>query len=232
MRKRDVGSPGSIPACAGEPTPGAVFRERPEVYPRVCGGTARIQLERAHDRGLSPRVRGNPVWEDDATTPGGSIPACAGEPVRSRSRPIRSTVYPRVCGGTGCPAPSAASRRGLSPRVRGNHASPALGNLGGRSIPACAGEPLPGGRTRRQESVYPRVCGGTVSTRRTTPSTTGLSPRVRGNHGFNRQANPRLRSIPACAGEPEIFECHALVLQVYPRVCGGTDRRPNGIVAS
>ena len=52
-------SPGSIPACAGEPQPGRTFKAWRRVYPRVCGGT---QLSRCTGRllpGLSPRVRGN-----------------------------------------------------------------------------------------------------------------------------------------------------------------------------
>ena len=51
---------------------------------------------------------------------------------------------------------------------------------------------------------------------------TGLSPRVRGNP--YRRASRRLpsRSIPACAGEPYISTPYIAILQVYPRVCGGT----------
>ena len=52
--------PGSIPACAGEPS--CVPRSRP-IGP-----------------GLSPRVRGNPSDHLQAIVTKGSIPACAGEP--------------------------------------------------------------------------------------------------------------------------------------------------------
>ena len=51
---------------------------------------------------------------------------------------------------------------------------------------------------------------------------TGLSPRVRGN----RQARGGIRghhgSIPACAGEPSRCGPCRAVVEVYPRVCGGT----------
>ena len=53
--------------------------------------------------------------------------------------------------------------------------------------------------------VYPRVCGGTLSV---------------GSHG---RLLKRMRSIPACAGEPfEDVKPAAVYWPVYPRVCGGT----------
>ena len=60
----------------------------------------------------------------------------------------------------------------------------------------------------------------------------GLSPRVRGNlyHWHARQRI--LRSIPACAGEPNYGNCIGGWQTVYPRVCGGTGigSRQRGIV--
>ena len=73
-----------------------------------------------------------------------------------------STVYPRVCGGTGSPARPGRGQAGLSPRVRGNRHQdrPAADRRG--SIPACAGEPNVGQQLRAERRVYPRVCGGTA----------------------------------------------------------------------
>ena len=50
---------GSIPACAGEPRPGAELPRPRPVYPRVCGGTLTLVVFLTGDFGLSPRVRGN-----------------------------------------------------------------------------------------------------------------------------------------------------------------------------
>ena len=50
---------------------------------------------------------------------------------------------------------------GLSPRVRGNLGNGVNVNLGGGSIPACAGEPNGGKQPSGAAEVYPRVCGGT-----------------------------------------------------------------------
>ena len=58
----------SIPACAGEPQQPTPAVERPEVYPRVCGGTVIPQRAGRLWAGLSPRVRGN------QSSPAASIP--------------------------------------------------------------------------------------------------------------------------------------------------------------
>ena len=71
-------------------------------------------------KGLSPRVRGNPSTISTATTSGGSIPACAGEPSIEERRANRGRVYPRVCGGTQAETWTNVLLEGLSPRVRGN----------------------------------------------------------------------------------------------------------------
>ena len=71
-------------------------------------------------KGLSPRVRGNPVMRLSLPGCQGSIPACAGEPSGSHTHSSTAPVYPRVCGGTYWRARCTASSVGLSPRVRGN----------------------------------------------------------------------------------------------------------------
>ena len=75
----------SIPACAGEPASCPSSSPSAWVYPRVCGGTIGGRGGRNGGRGLSPRVRGNPVVRLKGHLGIGSIPACAGEP-------------PRICG--------------------------------------------------------------------------------------------------------------------------------------
>ena len=173
----------SIPACAGEPgAPKSGWMGR-EVYPRVCGGTRRTAPTTGAGTGLSPRVRGNPGCRVNTVTCGGSIPACAGEPVWQRRQRLGVRVYPRVCGGTGRAVRSARNGVGLSPRVRGNRDKRITDRMGYRSIPACAGEPRRRRRLRRRSAVYPRVCGGTAVGDRTGDAVDGLSPRVRGNRG-------------------------------------------------
>ena len=97
---------GSIPACAGEPLSSVHHFRSTQVYPRVCGGTSREPRASTYTktvcRGLSPRVRGNPLAAALAAAALGSIPACAGEPVPEWRRKRWAKVYPRVCGGTIC----------------------------------------------------------------------------------------------------------------------------------
>ena len=74
----------------------------------------------------------------------------------------------------------------------------------------------------RLHEVYPRVCGGTGQPVARQPGGDALSPCVRGNlHGIGRRVL-RLRSIPACAGEPCGCGWSGLPCEVYPRMCGGT----------
>ena len=212
----------SIPACAGEPGRSHCRRARSWVYPRVCGGTNRALSCAPSPEGLSPRVRGN---LSNALVPRysiRSIPACAGEPHRSRGGRGSRGVYPRVCGGTGQSARCENCSTGLSPRVRGNPGPACPPIHARRSIPACAGEPLRRLHCGAQRWVYPRVCGGTCWARSKMASSTGLSPRVRGNLVRSVCGCSRLGSIPACAGEPLLRGRCGSVPRVYPRVCGGT----------
>ena len=90
------------------------------------------------------------------------------------------------------------------------------------SIPACAGEAGAGAGGAGRNSVYPRVCGGSVLIRVSANHREGLSPRVRGKRIFTAiGATPR-RSIPACAGEASIRNSVSGGKPVYPRVCGGS----------
>ena len=72
--------PGSIPACAGEPSVTPLCVCPPTVYPRACGGTHSARSAGRPGAGLSPRVRGNRRRNGAGRGLGRSIPACAGEP--------------------------------------------------------------------------------------------------------------------------------------------------------
>ena len=111
----------SIPARAGEPAVHRISSGVTGVYPRACGGTPLAGAVMVAPPGLSPRVRGN-LWlaDRERTTPG-SIPARAGEPGRRVCGGWMIRVYPRACGGTVHAGGPPDVRRGLSPRVRGNH---------------------------------------------------------------------------------------------------------------
>ena len=152
----------------------------------------------------------------------GSIPACAGEPLRCIETGRPHLVYPRLCGGTEQPGRRRRCGSGLSPPVRGNPIPACAGEPAKRSIPACAGEPAPGTRCGKSRRVYPRLCGGTRTSGNHPIPIWGLSPPVRGNHWMTKRKRIRIWSIPACAGEPAGRNRAAQNRKVYPRLCGGT----------
>ena len=115
-----------------------------------------------------------------------------------------------------------SSRRGLSPRARGNQSFHALVLETTRSIPACAGEPHVRILLNANRGVYPRVRGGTGDDGVITGFLEGLSPRARGNPRPALFDQTLDRSIPACAGEPHYELAAVEITKVYPRVRGGT----------
>ena len=92
------------------------------------------------------------------------------------------------------------------------------------SIPACAGKPRTRPRACDRAGVDPRVCGETELRATVQPSSTGRSPRVRGNPGHVRGRRCGHGSIPACAGKPAPSRRTRTLSRVDPRVCGETPR--------
>ena len=131
-------------------------------------------------------------------------------------------AYPRVCGATFLRLMRSRSRKGLSPRVRGNQmvSDCPSGHYG--PIPACAGQPVEPLAAGHDQGAYPRVCGATGT--RATPAVRplGLSPRVRGNRLFGPKNGLPRGPIPACAGQPQDAWSLCWRLGAYPRVCGAT----------
>ena len=222
--------PGSIPACAGEPNSPPNPASLNAVYPRVCGGTQGILGRVLAADGLSPRVRGNPAPAFRASYSKRSIPACAGEPRPTATAGAYCGVYPRVCGGTVISVGNRAESGGLSPRVRGNQYPLRQMAAVERSIPACAGEPIPGQPEQPGQGVYPRVCGGTALPASKRYPSPGLSPRVRGNQVRLLLSRIHLGSIPACAGEPDESAVGPPPQQgLSPRVRGNLDTLPGDV---
>ena len=125
------------------------------------GGTDVGSLNPVVNKGLSPRARGNLRRVVGNTPALGTIPACAGEPLKVLPTFLMKWDYPRVRGGTDAGILTQASGLGLSPRARGNQSK--LVSLRTRlgTIPACAGEPVTFKMRRAGSWDYPRVRGGT-----------------------------------------------------------------------
>ncbi len=132
---------GSIPATAGEPRGRSSAGATRWVHPRDRGGAHEVTEDAMVEEGPSPRPRGSRHRRRRRRCSSGSIPATAGEPVRSRSPRDTPRVHPRDRGGAGAAARGSRCWRGPSPRPRG---SPLLffdGIIAQGSIPATAGEP-------------------------------------------------------------------------------------------
>ena len=150
----------------------------------MYGGTGITWTSHPDAVGLSPRVRGNlckVVFYRDAQR---SIPACTGEPHLAVATGPKTTVYPRVYGGTRINLALRSRYEGLSPRVRGNLGMGIRTALYKGSIPACTGEPGRPSKIVNKIWVYPRVYGGTQERVFVPNPELGLSPRVRGNRPY------------------------------------------------
>ena len=80
-------------------------------------------------------------------------------------------------------------------------------------------------RSMRLKRVYPRACGGTFGGPIYEAKKSGLSPRLRGNVGFDSGSAGCKGSIPALAGERRPETQAIYTIRVYPRACGGTSVR-------
>ena len=169
-----------IPACAGN---GSVVRHRAPgagVHPRVCGERMGSHPRGTTTVGSSPRVRGTAVIAAVLDIHARFIPACAGNgPVGGRDRAMRS-VHPRVCGERRGMESARLGMRGSSPRVRGTGQQLGQQLIGGRFIPACAGNGPHSRPSLRGRTVHPRVCGERPALRPASATGGGSSPRVRG----------------------------------------------------
>jgi len=127
-----------------------------------------------------------------------------------------------VRGGTDIKRRAWSKDYGLSPRARGNPFIPPSLIILLRPIPACAGEPFTGDRWGFTSKAYPRVRGGTICLNFLIATSSGLSPRARGNRRLRLCHRGSLGPIPACAGEPHKKCISFHRMRAYPRVRGGT----------
>ena len=189
----------------------------------MCGGAVGLIAIAAGAIGPSPRVRGSPERNLQSGLWGGTIPACAGEPMAwLRSRPALGD-HPRVCGGAADANHWAGVRAGPSPRVRGSPFDGEQPVLPPGPIPACAGEPSRTGVSVQRSRDHPRVCGGANNVFFARSPISGPFPRVRGSPSRILLSGELSGTIPACAGEPPRLLSVKGDHRDHPRVCGGAD---------
>ncbi len=217
---------GSIPACAGEPSPPRRDHTASRVHPRLRGGAPPDDHGASGVVGPSPPARGSREVQDGPRRERGSIPACAGEPTAASRNIACAWVHPRLRGGALTMLGEAFRLSGPSPPARGSPTPASRWARGRGSIPACAGEPHP---TRGHEvggRVHPRLRGGAPSPLRGDEVVEGPSPPARGSPKAEEDEGARGGSIPACAGEPTGNRHGARKSWVHPRLRGGATVPP------
>jgi len=193
---------GSIPACAGEPKLPFAALVTATVDPRMRGGATTLAAGLYAHWGRSPHARGSQKLPKFSANGFGSIPACAGEPLRWTTWRCSRRVDPRMRGGAQSSTASTGWNRGRSPHARGSRSLRQRRCAGGGSIPACAGEPRPLTVTLPIAKVDPRMRGGAKLILPSRDLTYGRSPHARGSRKRTSSCSPIWGSIPACAGEP------------------------------
>ena len=213
-----------IPACAGQTSwRSSPMRPRPD-HPRVCGANMKTDPTQAERFGSSPRVRGKLRVGHGRVQRRRIIPACAGQTARLVSPDRRPPDHPRVCGANAMPGTRCHWVSGSSPRVRGKLTMTMIIGIAFRIIPACAGQTRTCSTLGCATADHPRVCGANLNMVSNSSQVRGSSPRVRGKPIPASHAHPRLRIIPACAGQTARRRPAPTKTSDHPRVCGANSR--------
>ena len=212
-----------IPARAGQTAAAPGHCPVAADHPRACGanGCPLLSLPTVH--GSSPRVRGKP----DAGHPDRwrfrIIPARAGQTAYN-SRPLSFWAdHPRACGANQRPPDLTGGVTGSSPRVRGKLDDGLIAHLGGRIIPARAGQTYGYRDAIRQYPDHPRACGANAPQLLVDTVQAGSSPRVRGKLFFTIGSLSACRIIPARAGQTYGYRDAIRQCPDHPRACGAND---------
>ena len=138
----------SIPAGAGKPEGDALDPIVERVHPRRRGEAPARGSARSPGTGPSPQARGSRRGRHGGHRRIRSIPAGAGKPGGSGSRGRWTRVHPRRRGEARNFASGRNNEKGPSPQARGSPARPLARRLWRGSIPAGAGKPRSGHRSR------------------------------------------------------------------------------------
>ena len=229
-----------IPARAGNALCGRAATELAAVHPRACGERARDHYKSTISTGSSPRVRGTRRRQPRHHQRLRFIPARAGNASLTNQCTCHKSVHPRACGERNFPRTILNYNAGSSPRVRGTRFRSGVARRWGRFIPARAGNALVSSLMASLSAVHPRACGerarqqshgrpsagssprvrGTLSARIGKGRETGSSPRVRGTRNPVALFLPRMRFIPARAGNALPWPQASCSWPVHPRACG------------
>ena len=109
---------------------------------------------------------------------------------------------------------------GSSPHARGTRGDPRRHPMGGRFIPACAGNAHAIRLFFLTQPVHPRMRGERIFNRAQKRGVAGSSPHARGTPAGCSVGRRSLRFIPACAGNADLLHARSSSLTVHPRMRG------------
>ena len=148
------------------------------------------------------------------------IPAHAGNSHQPAHSSPLSMVHPRACGEQTRLPLSRYGASGSSPRMRGTVHDRPKHEIGGRFIPAHAGNRRRSNNPLRSGPVHPRACGEQSSILAFDMRDGGSSPRMRGTDERIRLPGVLGRFIPAHAGNRRSPLRISTPKAVHPRACG------------
>ncbi len=212
--------PRFIPAPAGNTWRSSITRCVATVHPRARGEHRAAFGEHGPAGGSSPRPRGTPVRRDSCVHSHRFIPAPAGNTVPPATRRRRCAVHPRARGEHPEELMKFVVPDGSSPRPRGTHVRSHGRGRGRRFIPAPAGNTRAAPPSSAAPSVHPRARGEHDPQRKALMELFGSSPRPRGTPRATLVCKPRIRFIPAPAGNTIGSSPWPVRFPVHPRARG------------
>ncbi len=190
---------------------------RVPVHPRWRGEHSRSSLPMLATSGSSPLARGTPESPEQRGRRTRFIPAGAGNTSRA-FQVIRGTpVHPRWRGEHFAGASAVASTGGSSPLARGTLLVVGQPPVGGRFIPAGAGNTRPSRTLSGVSAVHPRWRGEHSRLNNIEGAVNGSSPLARGTPVMAGVLARWLRFIPAGAGNTGARHLLAMHSAVHPR---------------
>ena len=209
-----------IPAWAGNTRCCDIVANEVAGHPRVGGehasglGSARAAF------GSSPRGRGTPSPHRQAYDDYRVIPAWAGNTTTPGQKHGAISGHPRVGGEHAASVDGARLFLGSSPRGRGTRQVSVAQPVGGRVIPAWAGNTYTRSPGPGLQTGHPRVGGEHVVCPRPLLRRVGSSPRGRGTLCTPARRDFSRRVIPAWAGNTFCARPRSLRASGHPRVGG------------
>ena len=214
------GTPGLIPAGAGQTPSRGACCPGTRAHPRGCGADSSSAETASSPPGSSPRVRGRRHFWCSFACVCGLIPAGAGQTASATAPTKTRWAHPRGCGADGSLNSGSDARWGSSPRVRGRQGRSPSPAATKRLIPAGAGQTSFLVLLCVRVRAHPRGCGADRLCDGTYQDPLGSSPRVRGRRVFELRERREVGLIPAGAGQTGPITFASGNETAHPRGCG------------